>query len=328
MIDRRLFNCAMLSLFAAPSAMARPSEATGYPRNPVSIITPAPAGVGPDLIARTLASQLAQIWDQQVLVINKPGAGGLIGLQAAAATRPDGYSLYLPLSSTFIALPERFHNLPLDLEHDLAPIALVGEQPMVITANAESGIDSLQKLIAIAKKKPGQLKYGANQGSLPHLTGELLKERTGIDLTFVPYSNMRVAMQDAAGGTIQLYIESIAGVGGFVEAGTLRGLAVSSADRLPDHPELPTVQEALPQIGAFQARGWFALMARNGTPQPILRKISEDVRGALARPDLTRHFGALGTYIRPIFSTELAEYIRLEQALWRPVVRRVLATAG
>lgn len=328
MIGRRTFNSAMLSLLAVPSEMVRSAQAKGYPVKPVSIITPAPAGVGPDVIARTLAGQLTQIWNQQVLVINKPGAGGLIGLRAAAQAPADGYSLYLPLSSTFVALPERIHKLPLDLKRDLAPIALIGEQPMVITANAQTGIDNMQKLVAYAKKQPGKLTYGANQGSLPHLTGELLKERAGIDLTFIPYSNMRQAMQDAVGGAIQVYVESIAGVSGQIKAGTLRGLAVASAHRLPDHPELPTVREALPGIGPFEARGWFALMARTGIPQDILHKVGADVQKVLMQPTVMQRFNALGTYVQPMSPTQLAVFIRSEEALWRPIVRRVVHVAG
>ena len=328
MIGRRTFNSAILSLLAVPLEMIRSAQAKDYPVKPVSIITRAPAGVGPDVIARTLAGQLSQIWDQQVLVINKPGAGGLIGLRAAAEAPVDGYSLYLPLSSTFVALPERIHTLPLDLKRDLAPIALIGEQPMVITANAKIGIDTMQKLVAYAKKHPRKFTYGANQGSLPHLTGELLKERTGIDLTFAPYSNMRQAMQDAVGGTIQVYIESIAGVGGQIKAGALRGLAVASSHRLSDHPEIPTVREALPSIGAFEARGWFALMAHAGVPQNILRRVAVDVETVLMQPMVLQRFNALGTYVRPMSPTQLAAFIRSEETLWRPIVRRVLHVAG
>ena len=328
MIDRRSFNGAMLALLAAPSAVADTANAGAYPLRPVSIISPAPAGVGPDVIARTLASQLAGMWKEQVLVINRPGAGGLLGLRAAAEAPADGYHFYLPLSSTFVSLPERVAHLPLDLQRDLVPIALVGEQPMVITANAKTGIDSLRALVSAAKKWPGKLNYGANQGSLPHLTGELLKERARIDLTFVPYSNTREAMQDAVGGTIQVYIESIAGVRGHVEAGTLRALAIAAARRLPDHPDIPTVQEALPEIGIFKARGWLALMARKGTPREILQTVGADVRTALGQPAVVQRFHRLGTYIEPMSSAQLAGFIRSEQALWRPIARRVARVGG
>ena len=328
MIDRRLFNSAVLAFFALPSAMAATAQGKGYPTRTVWIITPAPTGVGPDVIARTLASQLADMWNEQVLVANKPGAGGLLGLRAAAEAPTDGYNLYLALSSTFVSLPERIDHLPLDVQSDLVPIALVGVQPMVITASAKSGIDSLRALVAAAKKHPNQLNYGANQGSLPNLAGELFKERANINLTFVPYSNMHQAMQDAVGGTLQVYIESIAGVGGHLKAGTLKGLAVAATHRLADYPELPTVQEALPEIGAFEARGWLALVARKGAPRGILDKVSADVRSALVQTDVVRRFRAMGTYVEPMSPTQLAKFIRSEQALWRPVARRLNRTAS
>jgi tripartite-type tricarboxylate transporter receptor subunit TctC len=327
MIDRRSFSLAALSVLAMPAVSAR-AAGSGYPAKPVSIITPAPAGVGPDVIARTIASELAQKWNQQVLVINKPGAGGLLGLRAAAEASADGYHFYLPLSSTFVTLPQRFHDLHVDLNRDFIPIALIGEQPMVITANAKTGIGSLPELVALAKARPGKLLYGAPQGSLPHLTGELLKERAGIDLRFVPYSNMREAMQDAVAGTLQVYIESIAGVAGHIKAGTLKGLAVASSQRLPDHPELPTAQESLPQIRSFEARGWFALVAREGTASEILHKVGADLRAVLTENVVEQRFRALGTYVRQMSPAQLAAFIRSEQALWRPVVRRVFHATG
>jgi len=327
MIDRRSFNFVALSVLAMPAASAR-AAGNGYPARPVSIITPAPAGVGPDVIARTIASELAQKWNQQVLVVNKPGAGGLLGLRAAAEAPADGYHFYLPLSSTFVTLPERFHDLHIDLHRDFVPIALIGEQPMVITASAKADIGSLSELVALAKARPGKLLYGAAQGSLPHLTGELLKERAGIDLRFVPYSNMRQAMQDAVAGTLHVYIESVAGVAGHIKAGSLNGLVVASSQRLPDYPELPTAHEVLPGIGSFEARGWIALVARNGTAHEILHEVGADTQTVLTQKVVEQRFRALGTYVKPMSPAQLAEFIHSEQEQWRPVVKRVFHATG
>ena len=321
MLTRRLFQYAAISLLL--TLTAAPVRAVEYPSKPVRIITPAPAGVGPDAIARLVADRLAQRWGQQVLMLNRPGAGGLIGLRAAVAARADGYSLYMPLSSTFVALPEKFPNLPLDLRRDLVPIALIGEQPMVIAVNSKFGINSMKELVTFARKHPGKLDYGAGQGSLPNLVGELLQQRAGIKLTFVPYSNTAQAMQDAVGGTLQVYIESIAGLAGPLKAGSLKALAVASDKRLSDRPGLPTVMEALPDIGRFEARGWLVLAARRATPPAILQKVGADVRAVLAVPALQKQFAALGTYTKPMSSSQLIDFIRSEQALWRPIVRRV-----
>jgi tripartite-type tricarboxylate transporter receptor subunit TctC len=322
-IHRRSFNRALLTFLVMPALTAWPAHATDYPTRPVSIITPAPAGVGPDVIARIVADKLSHLWRQQVLVLNRPGAGGLIGLQAAAAIVPDGYTFYLPLSSTFIALPERHPKLPLDLHRDIVPIGFIGEQPMIIAVNPKLGVKTIPELVALAKKRRGEILYGANQGSLPNLVGEMLQRRTGAKLTFVPYANMRKAMQDAVAGTLQVYIESAAGLAGQIKGGALTALAVASTKRLPDYPDLPTVAEALPDIGAFEARGWFALMARAGTPGAIVRKVGEDLRAVLAQPDLQAKFAKLGTYVHPMSSSQLAAFIDSEQTLWRPVAHAV-----
>ena len=202
-IDRRSFNGAVISLLTSvgPIGTARASE---YPTRPVSIISPAPAGSGPDTIARVIADDLTKLWQQQVLIINRPGAGGLISLQAAAAAKPDGYTLFMPLSSTFIVLPESQARLPLDLERDIVTIGLIGEQPMVIAVNPKLGVATLSDLIALAKKRPNSILYGANLGGLPHMTGELLQQRTGIKLTLIPYPNTVKATQDAVAGVTKL----------------------------------------------------------------------------------------------------------------------------
>ena len=185
-IDRRSFNGAMISVLAASIVPIDTARASQYPRRPVSIISPAPAGAGPDTIARVVADDLTKLWRQQVLIVNRPGAGTLISLQAAAAARPDGYTLFMPLSSTFIILPETQARLPLDLERDIVTIGLIGEQPMVIAVNPKLGVDTLSDLIALAKRRPDSILYGANPGGLPHMTGELLQQRAGIKLTLVP----------------------------------------------------------------------------------------------------------------------------------------------
>lgn len=325
-ITRRSFGCMMVSSFAlapAGSRAAGGSEAE-YPVRPVSLIVPVGAGGGPDVIARIVADRLGKIWHQQLILLNRPGAGGLIALQAAAGAAPDGYSLYLPLSSTYCVLPQTHPHLPLVLDRDLIPIGVLGEQPMVVAVNPKLGVDSLAGLIALAKKRPGEILYGANLGGLPNLTGELLQQRAGFKLRLVPYSSTVKALQDTAGGTGQVAIESLSGLGSLIQGGMLRPLAVASAKRLPNYPDLPTVAEAVPSVGTFEARGWFALTAPAGTPEPLVHKINADLRTALGDADLQNKFASLGTYPTPMSSDETAAFIRGEQDLWRPIVRKVL----
>jgi tripartite-type tricarboxylate transporter receptor subunit TctC len=230
----------------------------------------------------------------------------------------------MPLSSTFFVLPEMHPKLPLDLKRDLVPIGLIGEQPMVVAANAKLNIDTLPELIALAKKQPSKLLYGANLGGLPNLTGELLQQRAGIGLALVPYPNTAKATQDAAAGVTQLAIESLSGLAGPIANGMLKPLAVASDHRVPGYPDLPTVTEAVPAIGSFQARGWFPLMAPTGTPDTIVRQVNENLRAALAQTEMRARLAKLGTYARPMSPPELATFIRNEQELWRPVVKKVL----
>ena len=257
-----------------------------------------------------------------MLVVNRPGGGGVIAAQAAAVAPSDGHTLYLPIASTFVVLPETQAKMPLDLARDLVPIGMLGEQPMVIAVNPALGINTLAELIARAKGRPGEILFGAARGTLPHLMGEMLRRRVGLDLTFIPSPSAR-AMQDTIGGTIHVFIESMAGLSGPIQGGSLKALAVASSSRLPDFPDLPTVEEAVPGIGGFEARGWFALMAPARTPDAIVQKVNRDLRTVLGEPEVKRKFAALGTYPRPMSPEETAAFIRSEQDLWRPVVKQL-----
>jgi tripartite-type tricarboxylate transporter receptor subunit TctC len=320
---RPSFEAAVLALGTMAAVVGSPANADSYPTRPVMILSQASAGSGPDVIARIVADRLTQAFGQQVLVINRPGGGGVIAAQAAAAAPSDGHTLYVPLASTFVVLPETQAKMPLDLARDLVSIGLIGEQPMVIAVNPALGINTLAELIARAKGRPGEILCGgAGRGTLPHLTSEMLRGRFGIDLTYIPSSSMR-AMQDAIGGTIHVFIESMAAVSGPMQGGSLQALAVASSSRLPDFPDLPTVEEAAPGVGNFEARGWFPLMAPARTPDAIVQKVNRDLRSALDEPEVRRKLATLGTYPRPMSPAETAAFIRNEQDLWRPVVKQL-----
>jgi tripartite-type tricarboxylate transporter receptor subunit TctC len=312
----------MLALGAMAAIGGSPAKADSYPTRPVMLLSPTSAGSGPDVITRIVADRLTQAWGQQVLVVNRPGGGGVIAAQAAAAAPSDGHTLYVPLASTFVVLPETQAKMPLDLARDLVPIGMIGEQPMAIAVNPALGINTLAELIARAKGRPGEILFGGGRGTLPHLTGEMLRRRAGVDLTFIPSGSTR-AMQDAIGGTIHVFIESMTALSGPIQGGSLKALAVASSSRLPDFPDLPTVEEAAPGVGSFEARGWFALMAPARTPDAIVQKINRDLRVVLAEPEVQRKLATLGTYPRPMSPAETAAFIRSEQDLWRPVVKQL-----
>ena len=318
----RLVVLALLALIALGGGSA---QAQGWPSKPVKVIMATAAGSAPDVIARIVTDRLAQIWGQQVLILNRPGAGGLIALQALAAAERDGHTLYLPSSSSLVVLPETNSKLPLGIERDLVPIGLVGEQPFMIVAGNSLGVSTLPEFIALAKSKPGELTYAANfRGSLPNMTAEWFRDRAGIRLTFVPYPGAPQGLQDVLGGRMSAMVEGLAAFVGPMASNSVKPLAITSPKRLPNYPNLPTVAETVP---GFDSRGWFAFMAPAGTPDDVVRKINADLRTVLDLPEVRQRFETLATYVRHLTPAETGKFIRDEQEAWRPVVKQVGVTS-
>jgi tripartite-type tricarboxylate transporter receptor subunit TctC len=308
----------LLAILVAPAA-APPARAADYPTKPVQIINQSAAGSGPDVIARILAEQLTQRLGQQVLIIDRPGAGGLIAAQAAAAAQPDGYTLYMPSSSALMVLPQTHVHLPFDFHRDFVPIGLIATQPMLITASPDLGVLTLPGLIALAKRQPGKILYSGNSpGTIPALTGEMLNQRAGIKMTLVPYPGVAAALTDLKGGRISVVIESMSALAGAIQGDSVKLLAVASDKRLPQFPDVATVAETLP---GFVATGWFALLARTGTPDPVVQKVSTALRAALADGGLKQQFAKLGTLATPMSPAEMQVFIAREEKNWIPVIR-------
>jgi tripartite-type tricarboxylate transporter receptor subunit TctC len=302
-------------------ALGLRAQAQDYPSRAVRLIASVGAGTGPDVIGRIVAEHLGRIWGQQVVVENRPGAGGAIGVRAAGTAPPDGYTLYLAVASNFVALPEIQAKLPFDVARDFVPIGFVGAHPMVIGASAALGVGSLGELIALAKKRPGELNVGvASRGSLPHLTAEWLRMAGGADLTIVHYPGAPQALTDLMGGRIHLVIESLSSFAPAIAAGKLSPLAVATAQRVKSAPDLPAVAETLP---GFLAMGWFALMAPPGTPEAIARKVSADLRTVLTQPEAVERLTELGAYLEPMSPQALATFIRDQQQAWKPVLAEI-----
>jgi tripartite-type tricarboxylate transporter receptor subunit TctC len=319
LLSRRALLASTLALAAAGT----PANADDYPTRPVRIIVSTPAGNGPDVIGRIVADHFGRMWGQQVVILNQPGAAGAIAMRAAGTSAPDGYTLLLSLFSNYITLPE--WKLPFDAAREFVPIGFVSEQPMLIGVTPALNVNSLQELIAVAKRRPGEINVGigATRGFLPHLTAEWLRKATGTDMTIVHYPGAAQVMTDLIAGRVHVAIENLSVFEGPVAAGALKPLAVVSGRRWPTMPELPTAAET---ISGFIAMGWFALVAPPGTPQAITRKISDDLRTILGRPELKQRFLELGSYTRPMTPDELTSFIRSQQELWRPIVSEVAST--
>ena len=296
-----------------------------YPSKPVRMIVDSAAGSANDATARILADKLGRIWSQQVLTVNQPGAGGSISARVASTSPADGYSLYLPATSVFLALPGGpgvAPNLPVELPRDFASIAFVLQQPLFIGASHKSGISDLPALIALAKQKPGQISYAATgRGRLTHLTMELFQARTGVNLQLVPYAGGPAqAMNDVMSGRVELVLDAYAGLAAALKGDLIKPLAATSLERLPGFETLPTIAETIP---GFFVGAWNVMLAPLGTPDAIIRKVHADLRTALDDPEVKAKFAANGAFVRHMSPEEVTAFVQSEQTKWRPILEQV-----
>ena len=290
-----------------------------YPSGPVKLISDSAPGSAPDVILRIVADRLSQAWGQQVVVMNQPGAGGSVAARSAASATPDGSTLFMAVSSAFVTMKGAAPNIPIAVPKDFAPISLIGEQPMFITIAPQAGIRTLPALIEAARQKPGEISYAVSgRGRQSHLTGEMLQRRTGIKLLMVPYSGGPAqAMNDLIGGRVHMLIEGGTALIGAMQAGKLHALAVGSETRLAEFPDLPAAAETIPN---FRSTGWMAMVAPAGTPQDIVRKVSDDLKTILTNPEVRSKLATLGSYARPMSPQDTTSFIQTEQRTWAPLL--------
>jgi tripartite-type tricarboxylate transporter receptor subunit TctC len=307
---------------AAVLAAGGPAQAQDYPAKPVTFITPAAAGNSPDVVTRIVADRLTQMWKQQIVVLNRPGAGGMLAAQAAAAVANDCYSLYMTQASTFTVLPiEQEGKMPLNLQTAFVPIGMVGEQPIALSVNKDVRASTVAELISLANKAPDGMLFGAtNRGGQSHLTGELFRERAKANMSFVHAAGAAVSLNDVIAGRIPIMFEGLAGLAPGIQGGGVRLLGVAARQRLPNLPDLPAINETVPGV---VSSGWIVLMAPAGTPEPIIQKVNADLRKVVAMPEVVERFQALGTYTRDLTPAETGEFMRSEERLWWPIVRQV-----
>ncbi len=313
-----------IGLAVLPAASAARAQAIKYPEKPVTIIADAAPGATPDVDARFVADGLGKMWGQQVVVINHPGANGSIAARAASEVTPDGYTLFMPALSTFVALPTVAPNLPLKLPRDFLPIGYTAENPMFIAVNPALGVSTLGELIALAKKEPGKISIAVTGvGRLTHLTGLLLQERANIELLPVPYTaGPAAALGDVANGRVSMIIEGYSGIVGAVNAGQVKLIAVASTERLPEFPNLPTAAETVP---GFSATGWQVLVAPLGTPQPIIDKVSVDLSKVVTDADFKKRLAHIGSYSRAMTPQQVLDFVQKEQNMWGPLLKKIAA---
>ena len=316
--------CVVAALFPASAtvALAQGRDANslnGYPSKPVRMIVPLAPGGGSDIVGRILAQALTQHWGQTVVVDNRPGAGSTLGTAIAARAAPDGYTL-LVTSSSHVIGPALYPNLWFDVAKDFSEISLLASQPSIIAVNPSVRANTLTELIALMRAEPGRLGFGsAGQGTASHLANELLLITAGVKATHVPYKSAGLASAALLGGEIQFMVTNMATAVPLVRAAKLRGLAVTSARRVPSAPDLPTAEEA--GLPGYEYATWYGTLAPAGVHKKILAKVHGDVVKLLQSPQVVERFAAQGLDVQPSTPEEFAAYLKAELAKWGRVVK-------
>jgi tripartite-type tricarboxylate transporter receptor subunit TctC len=308
----------------AATLLALPAQAQDYPNKAVQFITPAAAGNSPDVVTRIVADRLTTLWKQQVVVINRPGAGGLIAAQAAATLPKDGYSIYMTQASTWTVLPiQQGDKMPVDLHKAFVPVGMVGEQPIAVGVNKDIKANSVADLVKLANdSKDGMLFAATNRGGQAHLTGELMRDKGKVNMSFVHAAGASVSINDVIAGRIPIMFEGLAGMAPGTQGGGIRLLGVASEKRLPNVPNLPAINETIPGV---VSSGWIVMMVPEGVPDAIVQKLNKDLRTVTADKEVIEKFQVLGTYSRDLTPSQTGEFMRNEEKLWWPVVRQVEA---
>lgn len=308
--------CAVLSV-ALPLPLA---AAQAYPDKPIRVIVPVPAGGTPDVVARMVAPGLSTLLGQQLVIDNRGGAGGLIGAELAARAVPDGYTVFFSSPGSLTILPHLQKQVAYDTLKDFAPISLVSIGPFLLITHPSVPARTVKELIALARAEPGKLNYAsAGNGAANHLAMELFKSMAGVNITHVPYKGAPQAVTDLIGGSVNLMFNSIPPVLQHIKTGRLRLLAVASAKRSPQLPDVPTVSEA--GVPGYEAITWFGLLAPAKTPKPIIARLNDVMVKVVHAPDLKSQLEIQG--YDPVGSSpeEFAAFIRAESEKYATVVK-------
>jgi len=309
-----LVVAAFVPLLAVPAASAQ-----DYPTHPIRVIVPFSPGGAVDGPMRAIAQELSKKLGQQVVIENKPGAGATIGTDLVAKSPPDGYTLLLASQTNAISA-SLYKSLSYDPIEDFAPISLIGREPGVVVVNPSLPVKTLAEFIAYAKEHPGKIDYASSgNGSGQHLFAALLASRAGLQMNHVPYRGSGQATTDLLGGQVQMSIPGTAGMVGHIRNGKLRPLAVTGAKRSPQLPDVPTVIES--GFPNFEAYVWMGSLAPKGTPQPIIDKLYQATRQALATDEVKRYMDTAGIEIVGSTPAEFGRFFRSERDLWAKVVK-------
>jgi tripartite-type tricarboxylate transporter receptor subunit TctC len=303
----------------ALALFATAANAQEFPNKPIRIVVPFAPGGGTDVLTRILAQQVSEEFKQQVIVENKPGAGGALGAGVVVKAPADGYTLYVASTATAM-MPSLYKNLGFDPIGDFAPIALIGTSPFILIASNSLPVKTLPEMIALAKAKPGTLSYGsAGNGSVNHVAMELFKVMAGVDILHVPYKGSSAALADVIGGQVSMMMDTVISATQQVKSNTVRALASTGGERSPLSPDLATISELGPK--GYEATVWYGLVAPKGVPPAIAQKLNMQFNKALASPAVRQRFASLGA--EPVLSSipDFGKLITSEEKKWTGVIK-------
>jgi len=320
------FVMALTLAAGTAAALLAPGQAQDYPSRPITLVVPYAAGGGNDVMARIVADKMSKSLGQQVVVENRPGAGGSTATRAVAKSAPDGYTLVIGGTGTLAVNPTLYPDVGYDPRKDFAPIGLIGTSALVVLVHPSLPARSIRELIDLAKKEPGKLNYAsAGVGSGIHLGTVLFEQMAGVKLTHVPYRGTGPALTDLIGGHVAIYFSSLPSAVGIAKDGKVRALAVTGSQRSDVFPDLPTVAEAA--LPGYESVLHYGIVAPTGTPRPIIAKLSAALRDAVNAPDTKERMAKDGTEPLPSTPEEYAADIDREETKWSAIVKRSGAKA-
>ena len=307
---------AVLTLLLCTCASA---FAQSYPTRPMRLIVPFPAGGGSDAVGRIVGPKLTERLGQQVVVDNRAGAGGSLGTEAAVRATPDGYTMVLA-STSEIAINPALYKLTYDTLKDLAPVAVVGTTAMGVVVSPAAGLNSVQDLVAMAKAKPGAINVAsAGNGTITHLSGELFRSLAKLDWTHVPYKGAPPALTDLAGGRVQVMFSSLPAAMPLIKAGRLKVIAVSTRNRWPSLPDVPTVIES--GVPSYDVVYWYGVFVPAATPRTVATRLAETIEHALKQSDTIQNLGNQGALPGNMTQPQFAQFVKDEHARWTQLAK-------
>jgi tripartite-type tricarboxylate transporter receptor subunit TctC len=320
MIRRAFTNAVLAAVAALGGVMTAQAAEDDYPNRPVKIIVPFAPGGSTDVVARILAEKLAVELKQSFVVDNRPGASGNIGADAVAKSPADGYTLLMGTTGVLSINGHLYKNLSYDPEKDFAPVSYTSLITNILVVNPDVPARTVPELIRLAKSKPGALTFASSgAGSSTHLSGELFKSMTGIDILHVPYRGSSQALIDLIGGQVTMLFDNAPSAIPFIQQGKLRALAVTSTKRLPNLPDIPTIEES--GVNGYESLSWSGILAPAATPRPIVNKLNAAIERILAMDDVRQRFATLGVEAVGGSPEAFTRHVRAESDKWGKVIK-------